>query len=89
MSKKSKFVGNLIEKLYLNKILNQLADDNQSELTSKCDLSKYYVKSCDFLNEKLKRGSPVPFVLNENEDCLFLFNDGPAKKLCFRIMLKL
>ena len=83
VSKKGKFAGNLMEKLYSNKILNQLADDNQSESTSKCDLSKYYVKSCDFLNEKLKRGSPVPFVLNENEDCLFLLNDGPAKHFVF------
>ena len=28
VSKKGKFVGNLMEKLYSNKILNQLADDN-------------------------------------------------------------
>ena len=72
-----------MEKLHSNKILNQLADDNQSESTSKCDLSNYYVKSCDFLNEKLKRGLPVPFVLNENEDCLFLLNDGLAKHFVF------
>ena len=68
MSKKGKFAGNLIEKLYSNKIINKLADDNQSESICKCDLSNYYVKSCNFLNEKLKRGLTVPFVLNENED---------------------
>ena len=45
MSKKSKFVDNLIEKLYLNKILNQGADNNQSESICKCNLSNYNVKA--------------------------------------------
>ena len=35
------------------------------------------------LKEKLKRGLPVPFVLNENEECLFLMNDGPDKHFAF------
>ena len=35
------------------------------------------------MNEKLKWGLPVPFVLNDNKECLFLFNDGPAKQFIF------
>ena len=36
-----------------------------------------------FLMEKLKRGLPVPFILNENNECLFIFNDGPALHFAF------
>ena len=72
-----------MEKLYANKILNQLANDNESDIASKCELSNYYLKSCDCLNEKLKRGLPVPFVLNNNKEYLFLFNNGPAKQFIF------
>jgi len=88
VSKKGKFAANLMEKLYSNKILNHLTDDNQGESTYKCDLSNYYVKSCDLLNEKLKRGLPVPFVINENEECLFLVNDGPVKYFEFSKHIK-
>ena len=72
-----------MEKLYSNKILNHLTDDNQGESTCKYDLLNYYVKSYNLLNEKLKRGLPVLFVINENEECLFLVNDGPAKHFEF------
>ena len=37
------------------------------------------MKSTEFLNKKLKRGLPVPFVLNENEECLFLMSNNPAR----------
>ena len=83
VSKKGKFAGNLMEKLYSDKIMNQLANDEQCESSSKCDLSNYHMRSNEFLKEKLKRGLPVPFVLNENEECLFLMNDGPAKNFVF------
>ena len=83
VSKKGKFAGNLMEKLHANKILNHLADEKNSNSTNRCELSNYYVKNCDFLNEKLKRGLPIPFVINENEECLFLFSDGPAKHFVF------
>ena len=41
------------------------------------------MKSYDFLTQKLKRGLPVPFVLDENDDFLFLLNYGPAKQFSF------
>ena len=76
-SKKGKFAA--MEKSHLNKILNQLADSNELVIASKCKLSKYFLRSCEFLSKKIKRGLPVPFVLNDNEECLFLLNDSPAK----------
>ena len=79
-SKKGKFAANSMEKLCTNKILNQFADNNESDIASKCKLSNYHLKSCGFLNEKLKRGLPAPFVLNDIKDCLFLLNNGPAQQ---------
>ena len=53
-SKKGKFAANLIKKLHVNKILIQLADNNELDIVSKCELSNYYLKSYQFLSEKLK-----------------------------------
>ena len=82
-SKKGKFAANLMERLYCNKILNHLADSKESEKASKCALLNYYLKSYEFLNEKLKRGLPVPFIMNDKNECLFLFNDGPPRQFAF------
>ena len=41
VSKKGKFAGNLMKKLYLKKILNQFADNKQSESMHKCNLLNY------------------------------------------------
>ena len=48
-SKKGKFEANLMQKSYSNKILNHLADSNESELVSKYKLSNYYLKAVNFL----------------------------------------
>ena len=50
-SAKGKFTGNLIEKLCSNEIMNHLADEDQSDSKSKCDLSNYTIKSYEFLIE--------------------------------------
>ena len=67
-STKGKFVGNPMEKLHLNKIMSHLTNEEQSDSSTKCNLSNYQIKNHKFLIEKLKRGLPVPFVLNENEE---------------------
>ena len=82
-TKKGKFAANIMEKMHSKKLLNHLAGGNESDETRKCDLTKYYLKNIDFLNEKLKRGLPVPFVMNDKEECLFLFNDSPCRKFIF------
>ena len=35
------------------------------------------------LMEKLKRGLPVPFVINENDECLFLIKNQKAQDFSF------
>ena len=71
ISKKGKFTGNLIEKLHCNKILNYLANDEKCDSSLKYNLPNYHMKSTKFLNEKLIRGLPIPFILNKNEEYLF------------------
>ena len=68
---KEKFTSNLIEKLCCNKILNHLVNNKKCNSSLKCDLSNYHMKSTKFLNEKLIRGLPIPFILNKNEEYLF------------------
>ena len=81
ISKKRNFAGNLMEKICCNKILNYLANDKLCDSSSKCNFPNCYMKITKFLNEILKRGLPVLFVLDENEEYLFLMNIGHAK--CF------
>ena len=54
-SARGKFTGNLIEKLHSNKIMNYLADEDQSNSKSKCDLSNCTIKSYEFLIDKIKK----------------------------------
>lgn len=55
-----------MEKLHSNQIMSYLANDIDMESYSKCDLSNYCIRIYEFLMEKMKRGSPIPFVLNES-----------------------
>ena len=80
---KGKFTGNLVEKIYSNKIMNYLTCEDECGAKSKCDLSNYEIKSYEFLMEKLKRGLPVPFVLDKDEQCLFLISDNKACNFAF------
>ena len=82
-SAKGIFTRNLMEKLCLSKILDYLADEDQSNSTTKYDLSSYEIKSYKFLMEKLKRGLPVPFVLSKDKECLFLISDNKAYYFAF------
>ena len=80
---KGKFAGNLMEKIYSNKIMNYLTCEDECGVKSKCDLLNYEIKSYEFLMEKLKRGLPVPFVLDKDEQCLFLISDNKACNFAF------
>ena len=80
---KGEFSGNLMKKVRNNKIMSYLTNDEHDDSSKNCALANYRLKSDDFLIEKLKRGLPVPFILNENNECLFIFNDGPALHFAF------
>ena len=69
--------------MHCDKILNHLANDEKYDSSSKYDLPNYYMKSTKFLNKKLKRGLSMPFVLNENEEYLFLISNSPTKHFAF------
>ena len=80
---KGEFAGNLMKKVHNNKIMSYLTNEEHEDSSKNCALANYSLRSCDFLMEKLKRGLPVPFILNENNECLFIFNDGPAQRFTF------
>ena len=46
---KGKFASNLIDKLYSNKIMSHLTNDDHGDSTKKCVLSNYHLKNDDFL----------------------------------------
>ena len=80
---KGKFAGNVIERIYANKTMNYLTNEDECGENSKCDLSNYVIKSYELLMEKLKRGLPVPFVLGKDEKCLFLISGNKACNFSF------
>ena len=63
-STKEKFTGNLMEKLYSNKIMSNLMHDEYDDSSKKCVLSNYHLKNDVFLIERLKRRLPVLFIMN-------------------------
>ena len=75
MSKKRKFAGNIMEKLYSKKIMKHLSNEIDRDSNAIYDISNYLIKSNEFLIEKLKRRLSIPFVINVNNKCLFLIKN--------------
>ena len=75
VSKKRKFIGNIIEKLYSKKIMKHLLNEIDCDSNANHNISNYLIKSNEFLIEKLKCRLPIPFVINANNKCLFLIKN--------------
>ena len=78
MSKKRKFAGNIMEKLYSKKIMKHLSNKIHCDSNTVYNISNYLIKSNEFLTEKLKYGLPIPFVINTNNEYLFLIKNQKA-----------
>ena len=60
-------------------LLNEIDCDSKAV----CDISNYHIKSTKIVTEKLKRGLPVHFVINDSDECLFLIKNREAQHFSF------
>ena len=58
--------------------MKHLSNEIDCDSKAVCDISKHHIKSTDILMDKLKRGLPEPFVINESNECLFLIKHREA-----------
>ena len=78
ISKKGKFSEILMHKLYSKKIMSYLSNSIDSGVECDFNINDYLVKSNNILDEKLKLGYLISFVINENSECLFLIKNQDA-----------
>ena len=71
-NKKGKFAEILIYKLHSKKIMNYLSNSIDSNVEYNYDVKDYLIKNTNILDEKLKLRHPILFIINENNEYLFL-----------------
>lgn len=65
------------------KVMNYLTDDINSSSIEEYDITAHAVKSPEFLSAKIKQGTPMPFVVNEMNEHLFLTKNQDAQQFFF------
>ena len=75
INKNGKFTKILIHKLYSKKIVSYLSDSIDSNVECNYDVKDYLINNTDILDQKLKLEYPIPFIINENNEYLFLIKN--------------
>ena len=65
INKKGNFGEKLMHKLYSKKSINYLANSYDSNIKYNFDINDYMIKSNKMLNDKLKFGIPILFVITK------------------------
>ena len=75
VAKNGKFAANIMEWMCSIFFMKHSSHEIDYDSKSNCNISKCHIKSTEILMEKLKRGFPVPFVINDNDESLFLIKN--------------
>ena len=71
VTKKGDFLGRIMRNLYINKVMSYLTDKINCNTNKDSNIGNYFIKSHEFLSERIRLGLPIPFILNENKECTF------------------
>ena len=58
--------------MHAKKIISYLSDLDALDSNCNLNISDYVIKNSDVLQLKLSNRLPVPFIISENKECLFM-----------------
>ena len=83
VTKKGNFAGKIMKKLHSKKIMNCLTESIGNGSSKDYEISAYIVKNNDYLSAMIEQGTPIPFVVDERCEYLFLTKNHYAQKFFF------
>ena len=69
--------------VFTKKVMTHLTKDVNYDCNTDHDISNYVIKSKGYLQGMMKQGTPMPFVVNANNENLFLIKNERASLFIF------
>ena len=83
VTKKGDFAGQIMKNIFTKKFMTYLTKDISYDCNTDHDINNCVIKSKGYLQGMMKQGTPIPFVVNANNENLFLIKNERASLFIF------
>ena len=83
VTKKACFAGQIMKNVFTKKVMTHLTKDINYDCNTDHDISNCVIKDMSYFQGMMKQGTPIPFVVNANNENLFLIKNERASLFIF------